>query len=1142
MLHFVIGRSGSGKTRRIREEIEKEIRGGGRDVLVLVPEQQTVAWETRMAAVLPPSANLRMEITNFTRLANAVFREYGGLADELIDEGSRALLVWRAMLSVWDELEVYRAGDGANAGANAGTGREDRSLPRLMRAIDDLKAAGITPQRAEEALDELLRRDTDGEREEPDPGNGRGSRGGLASRLHDAVLVYAAYEELLHRDRVDRADLLSSLEKNLRTHPYFRGKAVFIDSFFSLTAPEERILRHVFAQADEVWVSFACPADGGEDEEPGAPEMQFGEVRTFLKSATRLAARENKPVERVMLRENRRHPEGSVLARVERDLYRFGVDMKGEFVSRETSAEVIRCADRYDEAEACASMIDRLLREGYACREIAVVARDMSTREGILDAVLRAHGIPCFLSESSALSHSPAVRLMLAALSVGAGGWQRRDIVRLLKTGLTPPTPADSPLADLSDDAFESYIAVWNIRGRRMFAAPDGWTMNPAGYQPEITGQGRVLLDAANEARARIIPPLERLLAVFDAGPAPVRDIAERLVLFAEEYEVEKGLSRLADTYRRIGMPREAMRAEQSWGAVCGILDKMVSVLGDTALDPGRFSGLFSRVAAALDVGTIPTAMDEVVLGSASGVRYDEAKCVLMLGTVDGEFPAAVTGESSFFDDRDMMTLESVGLVLRSPDSAMQNAREAFMFYRTAASASEKLFLFAPTGEGKSLSSAAERIGRLAPNRSYGEMPLSEIVYHKETAEYLLARRTAPRERDLLLRLAGDRASDTRVSLTAGGDRIAESMRESGPDMRLSQSRIETFLKCPFRYACQYRVRLAEEPRAEITPADVGNFVHCILERFFSEIPPERLPVPDDELRRTADGIIEEYVAGLARATGGGLLRGGSDGRLRWLFLRLSRHVTVFLRAVSDELAQSGFKPAAFELPIGIEQKGKTSVKPIRIPLPDGAEVSLDGIADRVDVWNAPDGKQYIRVVDYKTGEKSFSMDRVARGLDIQTLLYLFSVWKNGLPDGDEERERVPAGAVYLSLRPAPVVSEKMLTAGEAEREAEEKIERVGVYLADGDALSAMDSALDGRFVPVKAKEDGYAGLGKTALLTLDEFGGLYEQIEEVVGRIAREMRSGAAEARPRRTDGNDPCKWCAAKYVCRSAEREGSD
>ena len=241
------------------------------------------------------------------------------------------------------------------------------------------------------------------------------------------------------------------------------------------------------------------------------------------------------------------------------------------------------------------------------------------------------------------------------------------------------------------------------------------------------------------------------------------------------------------------------------------------------------------------------------------------------------------------------------------------------------------------------------------------------------------------------------------MSLTAGGDRIAESMRESGPDMRLSQSRIETFLKCPFRYACQYRVRLAEEPRAEITPADVGNFVHCILERFFSEIPPERLPVPDDELRRTADGIIEEYVAGLARATGGGLLRGGSDGRLRWLFLRLSRHVTVFLRAVSDELAQSGFKPAAFELPIGIEQKGKTSVKPIRIPLPDGAEVSLDGIADRVDVWNAPDGKQYIRVVDYKTGEKSFSMDRVARGLDIQTLLYLFSVWKNGLPDGDEE-------------------------------------------------------------------------------------------------------------------------------------------
>ena len=741
----------------------------------------------------------------------------------------------------------------------------------------------------------------------------------------------------------------------------------------------------------------------------------------------------------------------------------------------EQRVEIIRCADLYDEAEACASVVDRLLREGYACREIAVVAHTIGTREGITDAVLRAHGIPCFLSESSAVSHSPAVRLILAALSVGANGWQRRDVIRLLKTGLTPAgSVEDSPLSAYAADAFETYTAAWNIRGRRMFTAPDGWSMNPAGYKTEITEVGREVLRAANEVRAEIIPPLDRLLSVFDDGSAPVRDIAERLVLFAEEYEVEARLHELGDAYRKIGMPGDAARAESSWDAVCQILDKVVNTLGDTELDAGRFSGLFTRAAAALDVGTIPTAMDEVVLGSASGVRFDEVKCVIMLGTVDGEFPGTVSGESSFFDDRDKLALESVGLNLGGPDTAMQTAREAFMFYRTAASASEKLILLAPLGQNKSLSEGASRIEQIvsamgySPTKTFSEMPLDEIVFHPATAEYLLSRRTDKNDLAILQTLTGGKKQETRVPLTAVDDRIEGAMRESGDRMRLSQSRIETFLSCPFRYACQYRMKLSEEARAEITAADVGTFVHHVLERFFTEVPASHLPLPDEEMQAIADRIIADYIAELSRATGGDLTR---DGRLSYLFYRLKRHVTVFLRAISEELIQSDFQPAAFELPIGLNRPD--SAEPIRIRTPDGATVTLDGIADRVDVWDAPDGKQYIRIVDYKTGSKPFSMERVARGLDVQVLLYLFSIWKNGFANTSDKEERIPAGAVYFTVKPAPVASDHLLSAEEAESKAEEKIERVGVYLDDPDILRAMDKELDGKFVPVKESKDG---------------------------------------------------------------------
>ncbi|MBR4896997.1 MAG: hypothetical protein IKZ41_11240, partial [Clostridia bacterium] len=316
MLHFVLGRAGTGKTARIADEIAREIAATDRPVVLLVPEQQTVAWETKMAARLPASANLRLEITNFTRLANSVFREYGGLADSILDEGSRILLVWRAMLSVRDALTVYRAPENAkNAGA-----REDRSLPKLLRAVDDFKTAGISPADAAAVLDRLeaLSGDTD-----PD----RDSSGDLLHRMRDAVLVYAAYEELLHEPAadashapgMDRGDLFHHLLASLRLHPYFRGKAVFVDSFFSLTAPEEKILDLLFRQADEVWVTFACPpADA-----LSGDEFQFAEVRDFYKTAVRLADRANLPYERIALTENLRHRDAPLLARIERDLFRY---------------------------------------------------------------------------------------------------------------------------------------------------------------------------------------------------------------------------------------------------------------------------------------------------------------------------------------------------------------------------------------------------------------------------------------------------------------------------------------------------------------------------------------------------------------------------------------------------------------------------------------------------------------------------------------------------------------------------------------------------------------------------------------------------------------------------------------------------
>ncbi len=1131
MINLITGEAGSGKSRLVCDMLCEEIEHGQRDVVLLVPEQQAVEWETRISSILPVSSNLRLEITNFTRLANTVFREYGGLSDTLLDDGTRSLITWKAMLSVSERLTTYKTSE---------NGHGDRAIPYMLSAIDELKESGITPKSAEDALAEL-----DGLNSSD--GDGKGMFSSLVSRLSDAVNVYAAYSAILADGTIDRNDLFSKLADTLSSHPFFKGKAVFVDSFFSLTAAEEKILSLIMRQADDTTVTFTCPSDNS-----ASDRIHFGETREYFKKVRFMAARENLPVKIIPLGENRRHSSSNELAAVEKML--FSPEELPKYDGEKKSADdvhIIKCADRYDEAEACASVILRLIREGYRYSDIAVVAHDIGLYEGTVDTVLRRHGIKCFISESSDVCASPAVRLVLAALSVASGGWQRRDIIRLIKTGMTPSpsfsdetTETDGNLARLSANLFENYTYTWNIRGRRMYTS-EPWTMNPDGFRKEITDGGREVLSLVNAYRDAVIRPLDSLLSLFGdgRGVASVREIAERIVVFAEEYGVAASLSAMSDNYRAAGMPREAEHAAKSWDYVCEILDKMVAVVGDSPLNVTRFSHLFSLVASDMDKGTIPTGVDEVVLGSASGVRFDEVKCVIMLGAVEDEFPGNVTDGGTFFDDCDKVALESVGLTLSSPDTSVRLAREHFMFYRVASSATEKLYVLCPTGGVTNPSSGAVGIDKILSSLGkecvsvFGKMPLSEILYDKETALYLLSRRTDENELALLRSFAGIKEDDG-VKLTAESDRL-DVPKKSGERMKLSQTAIDRFVHCPFGYCCEKKIKLDPQKKADIGSSDIGTFVHYVLEKLFCTVPAEKIAsgeITKEEISALTEEIIGEYTASLSE--NGGLGNGEYDGRIKYLLMRVSRYVYVFVEAIAEDIRQSKFVPTEFELPISAyPEDGIKATKSLSFTTDDGCTVHLDGIADRVDVYDSPDGKRYVRIVDYKTGEKKFSLDNISRGLDIQLLVYLFSVWKNGLPDKGG-REILPAGAVYFAAKTKAGLSDSISDADGNRRDIIENIGHSGVLLDDENILRAMDGELSGQFAPVKVEKGSVVAAKDSFLVSAENFGEIYNTLAKALTDIADEIRSGTADAKPKkRENGTLPCLYCDYAPVCRSAK-----
>jgi len=1102
MLHYITGRPGSGKS----EFMLKKLTGAleeGRSVLLLVPEQQAVLWESRLAQTLPLSYQLRLEITNFTRLANTVFRQYGGLSRPGIDDGGRGLVLWRAMLSVWDMLQVYSHG---------ADGREDKNIPALLGAVSELKRNRVTPDLLEEAASSLA----------ADSG-----AAGFAGRLGDVSLIYAAYEEMLHREYADRDDVMNTLARTLETHPFFAGKAVFVDSFYSVTPPELRILRCAAGSAGDLWVSFACSR-----EDTG--ELPFLRIRKFLTQMERIAAELGQTPEHIALTEDRRHTTAGLQA-ITAGLFRYD-DMPAPTPqeTQPSDVAVYLCSDRYEEAEAAAALIEQKVRQGCRYRDIAVVSRRMDSLRGILDAALARHGIPCFLAEADPLSSAPAVRLLTSLLAVEARGYDRRDLIRMIGTGLTPVTASEG-------DCFAMYTETWNIRGRAMFCA-DGWSWNPDGYRPEVSPWGKICLREANRARDKLIPAVAAFSDTFlipeaaegqtkgrhRTGVAAVTDICRALVTFCETIGLYPRLLERSREQIRAGNREEGAKTAQVWGQICQALDKMDSLLGDISMDAGRFSGLFARVIASMEIGAIPTAVDEVLLGSADGIRFGQADHVILVGAVEGEFPADVS-DTGFFRDSDRVLLEGVGINLAG-SSEEYLAEEYWMFYRVAASAAKSLTVLCPLsggGEACAPSPGVERILALTGTKAvrWQALPAEKRIFHPaaRTEDPSLSSWLEQRRGSGSLRYPGlMHAAEDHADPACIGAYFGERMR-------LTQSRLDSFSGCPFRYWCQYGMALREAPRAVITAPDIGNFVHAILEQFFRETEGRTYPLPPEETEELSQRLIRNYLTRLGVE---------ESGRLGYLFVRLRRSVSVFLEAIMAEYGQGRFQPFAFELPVGLpsDKQNPIDVRPVTIRTEGGVQVTLSGVIDRVDKYTAEDGREYVRVVDYKTGVRTFSLSEIRQGLHVQLLLYLFSLWKGRPAPGNPEY--LPAGAVYLQVRPGEAASEAMLTPEEARQRAVDGVHRSGIWLRDDEVLEAMDEGLTGKYVPVTRKKDGTL-TGRATLQDLAQFGALYEELRGIISSIAGEMANGHSAASPRTTGGVRECTWCPFGSVCRTEGKQ---
>ena len=1083
MLQLVLGRAGYGKTEYVFRKIKEFVDSGEKDILLLIPEQFSFVSEGRLLRDLGEDRINLVDSLSFSRLGVEISSKYGGDELPVLTKGARAVMMKRAIEMVQDSLCLFNRNITSNS-----------FIDSALKVYDEMKSCRVS-------TDDILAAADNTEREL------------LSLKLKDIALIIGAYDALIDGVYYDSENELTRLYHKLLNLDYFCGKTVFIDGFSGFVAQEYKILEVIIKQAKKVYITFCTDSYNN-----NSKYDLFSYVNSnieILKGVTKKAGAEF--LTPIILDENRRAANDALKA-VEKNAFS---PVSESYCGNIDAVKIYAAKNISDECDNVALNISRLLRQDYHASEITVICRDLNKYQKELQFSFNKFNIPYFNDERQDISSQPLIMLVNFLLRTIIYSFRSEDIFSLLKTGLT----------ELDSDrisALENYAFVWSINGSKW---KNEFTESPKGFAESLSENDVKCLAELNGSRQYIIDKLLKFKK--RSSKRTCRDVSKALYFALIEFMADEKLKELAIALDENGKSALAEEQGRIWDLLMTILDKLAVTSEDKPITLKEYYKLFHLMISNEDLGSVPTGLDNVQIGSADRIRCDNPRVVFVVGANEGEFPQAVTS-AGLLSENDRIDLISNDFKLYSYGETL-TAQERYFAYMAVSAPTEKLFVsYRESASTSSESSIVRGLRAVFPDieiESYTDEITLDKIESKDNAFELLASSFTDNS-DIISSLAAyfenepAYASRLRaVKRLVSNDDIFISDRALATklfreNMYLSASRIEDYFNCSFRYFCKFGLGARPLSKAEMDPMQTGTVIHYVLEQIIKEKGSKGLTaLSDEELAICVNGYLEDYLKNKM---------GDSESftpRFKYQFMRLSKMLISVVMRLRDEFSVSDFEAKAFELTIGDGTNGE-EVKSASIPLTDGGSITIKGAVDRVDIYEE-NGKKYVRVVDYKSGNKQFALSDILYGLNLQMFIYLFT-----LAQSDSEYSGISSGVLYMhSARPVfsldKSVSEKALKSKE-----NQLFKMKGVVLNDDENNIAkhMEHDLEGKYIPVKNTKDGLSG----NIVSLSELGAICEKINSLIAQMGASLHSGKIMQNPVNGRNHDKtCEYCDYAAVC---------
>lgn len=1083
MIEFITGASGSGKSTLMFDRIS-DLLDNAKDICIIVPEQFSYDFDKKLYFHIGAEKFNKLTSLSFTSLARQLFQLYGEVnrSGEYADEYARMILIHLAVSSAQQKPESMQYF------------RKISSLPgfaeEMLKLIIEMKQSGISPEMLTSKsvfFDNKLK-----------------------SKINDAALIYLEYEKLMQQYGFkDNLDDLKEASEVAAAHRYFDGKSVFIDEFESFTGNQMNFIKTIISSAENVYITLRT------DDVNAGDYTLFETVNRTYRSITGLCRELHKEFKNTVCTECFRFssPDIKYLSQnILRNINSTVTDLPAL-----DNIKIFEAKEPYSEAEYVCATIRHLMfsDDTLKYRDIAIISNTINNYAEVLKSAFERYEIPYFLSIEKPVIHSSIMIFFSTLLDIiSRKKYSSELIFRYLKCGLLGIS-----LTDIS--MLENYCYKWSIDEEiwtQPFTAPDN------------------ALERLENIRYKIIAPLENLKSKVKKGLS-AKDTCALVYEFITESDAEHNVAVLMNKLIHENKDYEAAELKRLWGCLIDILDSTADTLGDNILPFSQISIIIKSMIGRINYSVPPQTLDSITAASARTARLSAPKIVFIMGANDGDFPNAVK-LNGLFSEADKQKMSQNGIEISRALSDVI-AAERLVVYKSLSSASEKIFITYSlsdlTGRSKYPASVLEEIYTLFGSKSmliteaqlridYYAVTMKSAFYHymqkrSENDTYISSIKQLltddpdyRRKIDYILIRSGLR-HNFRVSTD-----IMEKLKDFSP-LNISPSGFELYNTCHFRYFCRECLKLFVCEKVDLDNRFAGSLIHlCFYKIISARSKEEFVRLPYEELKNEIFSSAEAFKNS---EMGGEFAK---TPRFELAFNKLTERLVNVLIHTQQEIMASSFVPVNFE----INLRGNDKSSSLELSFADNKILSFGGIIDRADVCTVND-KKYVRIIDYKSGRKSIDPVTLSNGINMQMLLYLFSITeKNGLYSNYE-----PAGVLYSPVSIKYVKSDDKRSDKLNISAIDESLRTSGLVVSDKEILKAMENNIQGKYVPVKLDKNNKISKNSECI-TAKGFSKLKEYCYRKLTDMAESLYNGDAAASPLLISGKSkPCEYCEFINVC---------